>query len=130
MGLFDALADRDAALTQVGDNAESANSFMSRGLREIDRLPAGEWTGEEVREYLTRLYVAPHHPNAWGALIAKAVRDGLLVTTGERRAMRGPRSHGRRTDVYRVGNGVILSLSGVTPNVQVSSSTPTDGRRA
>ncbi len=74
---------------------------MSRGLVAIGRMPAGEWTGEDVRDYLTRLYIAPHHSNAWGALIAKAVRDNLLVPTGERRAMRGPRSHARRTDVYR-----------------------------
>jgi len=108
MDLFDtipdegaAMADRDAALGRVADNAEAATSFMTRGLAEIARLPAGEFTGEDVRDCLVRLGVAPHHPNAWGALIAKAVRDKLLTPTGERRAMRGPRSHARRTDVYR-----------------------------
>lgn len=99
------IADRDAALEQVGDNAEVATSFMSRGLTAIARLPAGEWTGEDVRDYLTGLGVVPHHPNAWGALVSKAVRDGLLVPTGERRAMRGPKSHARRTDVYRTTRG-------------------------
>lgn len=98
-----ATADRDAALEQVGDNAEEATSFMTLGLAAIGRLPAGEYTGEDVRDRLTGLGVVPHHPNAWGALVSKAVRDGLLVPTGERRAMRGPRSHARRTDVYRVG---------------------------
>jgi hypothetical protein len=96
-----ATADRDAALEQVAVNAEVAASFMSRGLTAIARLPAGEFTGEDVRELLTKAGVVPHHPNAWGALIAKSVRDKLLTPTGERRPMRGARAHARRTDVYR-----------------------------
>jgi hypothetical protein len=96
-----AVADRDAALEQVADNAEVAASFMTRGLAAISAMPAGEFTGEDVRELLTKAGVVPHHPNAWGALVSKAVRDKLLTPTGERRPMRGPRSHARRTDVYR-----------------------------
>jgi hypothetical protein len=96
-----AVADRDAALEQVATVAEAAASFMTRGLTAIARLPAGEFTGEDVRDHLTKLNIVPHHPNAWGALVAKAVRDKLLTPTGERRPMKGPRSHARRTDVYR-----------------------------
>ncbi len=114
MGLFDelderdpapAVADRDAALEQVAENAEVAASFMSRGLAAIAQLPAGDWTGEDVRDRLTAAGIVPHHPNAWGALVSKAVRDKLLTPTGERRPMRGPRSHARRTDVYRAAGG-------------------------
>ena len=59
-------------------------------------------TGEGVRLLCEHFGLHPHHHNAWGGATMKAVRDGLLVPTGEYEQMRDPRSHARETKVYRV----------------------------
>lgn len=61
-------------------------------------------TGEFVRLALKRsVRTKPTHMNAWGSLIGNYVQRGILIDTGKTRAMRDPRSHGRRTPVYIVG---------------------------
>jgi len=94
----DARAARDAALEQVTGNA---GVWFDIALRYVAYLPKG-WrgTGEDLRLYLIPAIGAPHSPNAWGALVAQAMQKGMLLRTGERRAMRTMKSHARRTDVY------------------------------
>ncbi len=89
---------RDAALEQVGNNS---GGFMDRALGAIDLITEGQTlTGEEIRFRLMQEKIAPHHHNAWGALISAAVRRGLIRETGRWVAMRSTKSKARRTPEY------------------------------
>ena len=91
---------RDAALDQVNANAAPWPILFLAALR---RLPPGTTgTAEWFRFTLTEGGLAkPHHHNAWGGMIATAVRLGVLEPTGTWAAMGGPKSHARKTPVYR-----------------------------
>ena len=105
---------RDEALRRVSDNAgafvEDALAWL-KGYAELvvikeahqllDEHPR-QVTGEALRLMIERAGITPHHPNAWGAFVAVAVRRGILVPTGRWEAMKAKRSHARRTPVYRV----------------------------
>jgi hypothetical protein len=97
--LLTALAERDKALDHVG---ERSGDFIEHGLQAIQTISADEVTGEELRAELEGRGIRPHHHNAWGALTMTAIRQGLLAPTERFRNMRGPKSHGRMTRVYRV----------------------------
>jgi hypothetical protein len=67
----------------------------------IRSLPAGTiCTGESIRIECIGRGLTPHHPNAWGAAIRVAVKDGLLQETGRFLHMRARSSHGRRNPEY------------------------------
>lgn len=92
---------RDAALAQVeesggawGDLAMAALVRLCRGLRQAP------WETYKAA-LLTGGLEAPHHYNAWGALVRRAVRAGLLVRVGYTTATT-PASHGTEARVYRV----------------------------
>lgn len=95
--LFAARTARDAALEQV---AENSGVFMQDAYRAILRLPRGRYTGEDIRLNVEGQGISPHHHNAWGALCAKCVRDGVLKPTGAYVPMKTRKSHARRTPVY------------------------------
>lgn len=59
-------------------------------------------TGEEIGNAVTNYFCAAPRPQAWGALISWAIRQGLIEPTGRRVAMQSPRSHARKTDVYYI----------------------------
>jgi|TARA_R110000822_G_scaffold102495_17_gene228935 hypothetical protein len=60
----------------------------------------GEFIAEDVRMALATRGIVPH-PNAWGAFFNHAQLAGVIEATGEWKAMRSPRSHRRKTQVYR-----------------------------
>ena len=95
--LFEAVRARDAALKTV---AENSGTFIERAMDIIASM-SGEVTGEDVRFKCEAEGCTPHHHNAWGAVISQAVRRGHLVPTDRLAKMRGPKSHARRTMVYR-----------------------------
>lgn len=95
--LYTARSERNAALDKVASNAPD---FMVGALASIDQLPAGEWTGEQVRMALSHRGIVPHHHNAWGSLISTAVRRGILIDTGRYGHMTAKKSHARRTPIY------------------------------
>lgn len=104
--LFDEPSDtagarRDEALARV---AENAGPWLPRALelmRQHRPGPMGDdFTGEDLRVWLTGLGCVPHHHNAWGALILAALREGIIRPNGRRRAMQTARSHARTTTVY------------------------------
>jgi len=67
----------------------------------LERLPSGEYTGEDVRLALTKKGLPdPAHPNAWGGVIRGGQNRGVLVPTGEYRGVISERSHGRKIAVY------------------------------
>jgi hypothetical protein len=93
-----AQAQRELALEVVSHNA---GAWMHDAKRWMRLLPAGQWTGEAIRHWLEPRIGQPHHHNAWGAAINAALRAGVIVHTGRYEPMLDPRSHGRRTPVYR-----------------------------
>jgi hypothetical protein len=99
LDLFAARAARDEGLERV-----CKEPWMERALRMIGKtVPrGGEMTSEELREWLALAGLEPpHHHNTWGALTMAAVRRGLLEDTGRTGQMRGPKSHARRTPIWR-----------------------------
>jgi hypothetical protein len=61
-----------------------------------------EFTGEDVRLWMESVgFAPPLHHNTWGMLIKQALARDLIVYTGMRQRMHGPRAHGRSTDIYR-----------------------------
>lgn len=88
---------RDQALLAV---AEKSGVFMDEALAFLSRLNTGAYTGEDIRKQIEAAGIHPHHHNAWGAVIATAVRSHLLYPTGKYVSMKDPRSHARKTQVY------------------------------
>jgi len=88
---------RDKAFGQVLSNAAS---WVDLALETIPSI-SGEVTGEDIRNTIEKIIGEPHHHNTWGAVINTAIKRGLLFRTGEYRQMCGPKSHARRTPVYR-----------------------------
>ncbi len=60
-------------------------------------------TGEDVRFWLrTKRLRSPSHPNAYGALIRRAIETKLLRPTTKMAASESPTSHGRAQRIYSV----------------------------
>ncbi len=96
--LFAGRIERDAGLRSIAKN----NREWFRGaILVIHRLPRG-WCGlpESIRPQIEREVGAPTHSNAYGMLISKAIRRGLLRRTGRRKPMELVSSKARMTDEY------------------------------
>jgi hypothetical protein len=65
----------------------------------------GGFIGEDIRELVSKHVGYPTHHNAWGTLVRQLLKLKLIEPTGELRAMRDPRSHARKTMVYRRTDG-------------------------
>ena len=91
---------RDKALERV---TEHNATWMERAIERIYLLsPGREVTGEDIRLFVREFTGEPEHHNAYGAMIRIAIARGLIKRTGEYRAMKTPKSHARRTPVYKV----------------------------
>ncbi len=94
---------RDAGIALVTENS---GTWMQRAKDAVYRYLPSDWvgTGEDIRGIVTRVIGEPHNPHAWGALTKtlSEPRTGLLIDTGTVRKMLEPKSHARRTPVYRV----------------------------
>jgi len=68
----------------------------------IDALPRG-WIGtsEEIQKIWKPMWPQPHHPNCWGSNWGSAVKRGDLVMLPFRQPMKSPRSHARKTELYK-----------------------------
>ena len=100
----DARARRDIGIALV----TTSNVDWTFRTREAFRTwlaaqpPDREWIAEDFRSHLdARNWIAPSHPNAWGALFGWIARSGLVVDAGRLERMTQPRSHARRSPVYR-----------------------------
>lgn len=78
----------------------TTNTFIQQGLKEIKKLRnrKDNYIGEEIRQRLNSKGIFASAPQAYGALIRKAVNDGLLIETGYER----PRARSRMATEYRV----------------------------
>ena len=100
---FDAKQAKQVALRQVAENSGSWIKDFLEGVAKMARANDGLLvTGEKLRMMIEPVVGAPHHHNAWGAAISLAVKKGYAEATGEYAAMRGPKSHARKTPVYRL----------------------------
>ena len=97
---MDAQQDKNAALAQVAENA--GPEFYQAVVDLLQNFNGSLVTGEDIRIHCEARQIKPHHHNAWGAAISKLVKRGLIEETGDYRPMRGRKSHGRKTQVYRV----------------------------
>lgn len=98
--LAESEAARDAGQTRV---LSRSGEFHARAVEVIRRELAGqEVLAEEFRRVCVEHGVTPHHHNAWGALTAVLVRQGVIEETGRIEKSRDPRSHARRQPVWKV----------------------------
>jgi hypothetical protein len=100
---------RDAVLASVERSNQDWFNLAYLQLEQFARHGCPDYantehglTGEEIVAMLKPHCGKPHHSNAIGALICKAVRRGLLVHTGQYRKMKNVGSHARRTPVYQL----------------------------
>jgi hypothetical protein len=99
--LAEARTNRDAAVEQVAGNAEDwiaqAISALRRTIAEFPQ----DFLAEIIRERIEADIGSPHTHKAWGALTSRAIRERIIVPTGEFRTTRSKKTHGHKTAVYR-----------------------------
>lgn len=92
---------RDRGAVQVLERA--GEDWKEQAVICIRRHWVGqEGIAEDFRRTCEAHGIAPHHPNAWGALTLSMKRQNLLEETGEWRSPSDLKSHARPTRVYRV----------------------------
>jgi len=90
---------KNLAIKQVADNA---GDWMHQALSAMRFLSKRrQWTGEDIRLILEMTVGRPHHHNAWGALVNRAIQEKLIIPTGRYVPMKTGKSHARKTPVYR-----------------------------
>lgn len=93
---------RDEALSLV---EQHSRQWMANAMAALENLlsehPDWEFCGEDIRFLITPIVGDPHHHNAWGAFIKRAISSKVIVDTGKIKHMRAFRSNGRRTAIYR-----------------------------
>jgi hypothetical protein len=94
MDLLASIEAREEGLRRV-----TREEFQRIGMDTIMSLPRG-WTGD-AQDIRVRVPVRPHHYNAWGALILRAVRSGYLQSTGDTTPGRLVSTHAHRNPVWR-----------------------------
>lgn len=79
-----------------------AGVWGERAYAQILRLPRG-WTGmgEDIRLAVLAKVGSPHDKHAWGALVNRAVVNGVLVRTGRIMPPRDPTSHASQKQEWR-----------------------------
>lgn len=80
---------RDAGIHAAITNAErQATDWATEAMRALQMYllahPGEEFMAEDVREYAYNTLAVPYPPHcrAWGAIISKAARDGLIERVG------------------------------------------------
>jgi hypothetical protein len=97
--LFHGRLARDAGMDLVKDN--NPDWFAAAMQIVIDLPPGWRGIGEDVRDTVEAKIGPPlTSSNAFGAVIAHAVKRGLLRATGRRLPMTRRASHARKSDEY------------------------------
>ena len=99
-----ALERKEHSLKRVLENATEDWKALAR--RVVRTMRGREVTGEDIRLRCLELDIAPHHHNAWGALVSSLVKQGWLVPTGRWVPMRGEKSNARQTQTYLVRSDI------------------------
>lgn len=96
LGMQQALAHADATTPAWRDMAYAA-------LKEfLDHHPTEEFFGEDVREWSStrQLLPDPPHARAWGGVIARAAREGLIRKYGIGQVS-NPKAHKANAAIWR-----------------------------
>jgi hypothetical protein len=81
--------------------ANAPEDFREHVVRFVVSIPTGTLcTGESIRLACIAQGIVPHHHNAWGGVISRCVRAGLLTETGRFPRMKSLSSHARRNPEY------------------------------
>ncbi len=93
---------RDEGIATAADHAEAdCGGWQDMALRFLERYPKGEFMTEEIRDFAySNGLPLPPHERAWGSVIVKAKKDGLITHAGFR-AVRNPAAHKTPASVWR-----------------------------
>lgn len=109
MDLFDhaqakeneAIRLRDRGMSIAADAQESAApDWAGRAYAAIVGIARGRPT-IHVDDVLEVFQEEPHHPNAWGAVWMRAIREGDIERTGTVRPSTDPKKHSHLYPIYR-----------------------------
>lgn len=99
--LFAGMALRDKGMEQVRVNSEEWQDVAFEYLRKLTPRHM-DVTGEFIRVTIINAGCPyPHHCNAWGPLIKRAAKEGILRFTGHYRLARTKARHASVVRVYR-----------------------------
>src|SRR4051794_26046745 len=75
--------------------------FQSAAV-ELIRSIAEKQLSVHIDDVLAACELRPHHPNAWGAVWSRAIREGIIAKTGQRRRCKfDAGKHAHDYPVYR-----------------------------
>lgn len=100
---------RDQGLEQVSSKNLDFMTATLSALATMRSEHPGEVSGEDIRMWMQLRGIHPRHHNAWGAAVNHAQRLGLIIFAQKYTSMKAPRSHARRTPVYRWASGLSLA---------------------
>lgn len=95
----EAKAARDKGIAKVTERSES---WQEKAVALLHAYPEDQAISEELRVWLSDRIGEPHHHNATGAMIKRAIRHGVIERTGQWRKCRTKKSHARESPVYRI----------------------------
>jgi hypothetical protein len=92
---------RDVGIARVEQSNATWYDLVLTSLRQY--LAVNEHvTGDEFRlHWLKHSGPAPTHPNAWGGIWCAAAKHGWIHDSGRTAPMMDPKSHGRKTTIWR-----------------------------
>ena len=97
----DGAALRDSGMAAAGEAQErDAPGWAERAYQAI-RIVARRDPEVHVDDVLAIFREQPAHPNAWGSVWQRAVRDGVISRTGRLRETRDRRKHRHQYPVYQ-----------------------------
>lgn len=100
---------RDRALKKVADNSGDWMGLAMISVRALRNLPGAipesEFTVETLKSWIISMCGKPHHHNAWGALMRKALSDKIITDTGRVTKSVALKSHARKISIYEWGVG-------------------------
>ena len=94
------LRDRGMAVAEAAQERD-APGWSDRAYAAIVRVARAQPTVHIDDVRLVFDEEAPGHPRAWGAVWARAIRDGVIEPTGMVRKTTDPRKHCHPCPVYR-----------------------------
>ena len=93
---------RDEALERVLRNAGPwYPRAFAQAMSEIARRRGEMKTGEQLRHLVYRVVGEPPHHNVWGSVIRELIKIEVITEIGFAH-MQDPKSHSRRTPVYKL----------------------------
>lgn len=100
LSLEDAIAARDKAIEQSERNAHE--HWLAVAYEAVRTLAATEhtFTSDAVWRLIDWTGATTHEPRAMGAVMKRAVKDGLIEPTGQYRKSERPQCHARPQPIY------------------------------